>query len=519
MGDLSTMLNTLFAAATLASGPATLDAKPISASLFKNGFAVVTREAKLGPSGAYLLDVLPQAVLGTFWITASRGVKLNEVVVGNEATETVRPVASIDEILQANIGHKLDFRLADNRAEQGTLLSVNGNICVIERILPGGKKQMWAVPKNAISEIFSDSELIYTLKTPGTKRVLRLQAETPGSGSVYFVTLERGASWAPSYSVDISDPKILKLVAKATIIDDTLDLNRIEVRLVTGFPNIPLIRWMDPFTSGQSLLDFTNSLMGMGTPADMRRAGGFGGGLGGQLSQNRLAERDFDAAFQTSTLPGLTAEDLFFYRQPNVSLKPGDRGYYVLFSAQSEYRHVYEWDIPDQIRETQYVGRTPEEPNDVWHSLKFKNTSKQPFTTAGAIVMKDGEILGQDIMSYTSAEAEATVRITKALDVRADDAEEEISREREFLKIRSGNYDLVTLKGTLEITNRKSETVTLEITKDLTGELKSADDNPKVTSIAKGLRAVNPRQRLQWKIEVKPGEKKTIGYTYTVFIA
>ena len=516
------MLHSILVAGALASGHVTsggeLKAAPVSVSLFKNGFAVVVREAKLGPTGDYSLDELPPAVLGTLWITASKGVKLDEVVVGSKETEVDRPAMSLDEILQANVGKVLTFRLSDTRTEVGKLLSAAGNICVIERT-SGATPPILALPKGAIAEISSDSKLIYTLKSKTTKRIMRMRANTPGSGSLYILSLERGASWAPGYSVDISDPKTLKLVSKATIINDTLEMNGIEARLVTGFPNVPFVRWMDPFTSGQSLIDFTNSLMGMGSPADLRRdAGGFGGG-GGQMMQNRMAERSFDEAFNTSTLAGLTAEDLFFYRQPNVRLAPGERGYYILFSAQADYRHAYELDLPDTIQDTRYVGIQPgQEVRDVWHSLKFKNTSKQPFTTGAATVMKNGEILGQDMMMHTSPEAEATIRITKALDVRVDDDEEEVERQREFLKIRSGHYDLVTLKGTIQIANRKSETVTLEIAKILTGEVKQADANPKITSLAKGLRAVNSRQKLDWKIELKPGEKKTLTYTYTVYI-
>lgn len=511
------MLHSILVAGAIASAPGELKAIPTSVSLFKNGFAVVVREAKFGASGDYTLDELPPAVLGTLWITASRGVKLDEVVVGNKETEVDRPVGSLDEILQANVGKVLTFRLSDNRMEIGKLLSATGSVCIIERST-GGTNPLLVLQKGAIAEIESDTKLIYTLKSKTTKRIMRMRANTPGSGSLYILSLERGASWAPGYSVDISDPKTVKVVSKATIINDTLPINGIEARLVTGFPNVPFVRWMDPFTSGQSLIDFANSLMGMGSPADFRRdAGGFGGG--GQMMQNRLAERSFDEAFNTSTLGGLTAEDLFFYRLPNVRLMPGERGYYILFSAQADYRHVYELDLPDTIQDTRYVGIQPgQEVRDVWHSLKFKNTSKQPFTTGAATVMKDGEILGQDMMMYTSAEAEATVRITKALDVRVDDDEEEIERKREELKIRSGHYDLVTLKGTIQIANRKSEAVTLEITKTLTGEVKVAEANPKITSIAKGLRAVNPRQKLEWKIDLKPGDKKTVTYTYTVYI-
>ncbi len=510
------MLHTCLAVLAVSlPAPLPLEVKPTAVSMFKNGFATVVRKANLTGTGQYTIETMPTAVLGTFWITASPGVKLKEVVVGNEEFTQVRPLGSVEEILSANVGRRLTFRLVGNRTEVGTLLAVQHAVCIIQRENANGIKQQWAVPKAYITEIESDGELVFTVKEKATRRVLRFSAETTGSGSIYLVTLERGASWAPGYSVDISDPKALKLVSKATLINDTLDIDGIEVRLVTGFPNIPFMRWVDPFTSGQSLNDFVNALMGMGTPADLRRGAGFGGG--GPMAQNRMAERDFSDAFSTSPIPGMTAEDLFFYRQPNVKLKPGERGYYVLFSAQADYRHVYEWEIGDTVQDTTYVGRR-DQPDDVWHSLKFKNTSAQPFTTAAATVFKDGEILGQDMMSYTSVGAEATVRITKALDVAADSDEEEVSREREFLKIRSGHYDKVTLKGTLQIANRKSEGVSLEISKTLTGEVIAAEGAPKTTSLAKGLRAVNPRQRVDWKVDLKAGEKKTLTYTYSVFV-
>jgi hypothetical protein len=511
------MLNTLLLTGALAASPTEVDATPSSISLFKNGFAVVVREAKLGATGHYSIDEMPQAVLGTLWISASREVKLDRVIAGTEESVITRPAASMDEVLAVNVGKRLTFRLNDGRTATGTLLSVQPAICVILREQPNGAKTHWALPKGAIAEVESEGELIYAVKQKATKRTLRFHAQTSGSGSLFLLTLERGASWAPGYAVDITDPKKLRLTAKATLINDTLQMNNLEARLVTGFPNMPFIQWLDPLTSGQSLVDFTNSLMSMGSPADFQRAGGFGGPAG-QMMQNRLAEKSFADAFQMSTLPGISAEDLFFYRLPNVTLKPGERGYYVLLVAESEYRHVYEAELPDTIQDTRYVGIEPGQARDVWHSLKFKNTAKQPLTTAAATVMKDGEVLGQDMMMYTSPEAEATVRITKAMDVRLDDDEEEIERLREDLKIRSGHYDKVTLRGEIQIVNRKPEPITLELCKTLTGEVKTAEGAPKITSLAKGLRAVNPRQRLDWKIELKPGEKKALTYTYTVYI-
>jgi hypothetical protein len=198
-------------------------------------------------------------------------------------------------------------------------------------------------------------------------------------------------------------------------------------------------------------------------------------------------------------------------------MKKGDRGYFVLLAMESDYSHIYEWEIPDKINSGRYVQQE-DRPGDVWHSLKFKNNSNQPLTTGPATIFKDGEILGQDSLLYTSVGQENTVKMTKALDVRAEDFEEEIARQVLEQHIRGSYYDLVTLKGTLSITNRKSEAVELKITKEITGEMVTADGEPKTRTITRGLRAVNPRQMLEWTIRIPAGEARTITYTYKVHL-
>jgi hypothetical protein len=185
---------------------------------------------------------------------------------------------------------------------------------------------------------------------------------------------------------------------------------------------------------------------------------------------------------------------------------------------ESEYSHIYEWDIPDRVNESRYVQQE-DRPGDVWHSIKFKNNSQQPLTTGPATIFKNGEIMGQDSLLYTSVSAETTAKMNKALDVRAEDFEEEIARVVLEQPIRGSWYDVVTLKGTLSITNSKTENIDLKITKELTGEMISSDGNPKVRTITRGLRAVNPRQMLEWQIPLKAGEKRTITYTYKVHLA
>ena len=135
---------------------------------------------------------------------------------------------------------------------------------------------------------------------------------------------------------------------------------------------------------------------------------------------------------------------------------------------EAPYKDLYTWDQTDSTQNNVEYRPVPEGPGDVWHELTFTNTSGQPFTTAVATTMRDGEVIGQDMMHYVSPKGKAELRITKALDIRAEAAEEEVSRQREAVKRAPGiaPFDLVTLKGTLAITNSKPQEVKLRIRKD-----------------------------------------------------
>ncbi|MBA3724927.1 MAG: DUF4139 domain-containing protein [Armatimonadetes bacterium] len=491
--------------ATASAAPTPLEMSVSSASLFKNGYAVVVHEGKLRGSGEYLIDDLPMAVLGTMWLTASPGVKLSRVLMTSEETSSETPAQSLDEILRANVGRRLKFFLNDKTELEGTLESADGAILVIR-----SSTEMRVLPKSAVAQISAPGgDVVWKIKSKSTKPVIRFTATAGADSKFYMVSMERGLTWTPGYSIDITDKNDLHLVAKATIMDDLAELKGVEVRLITGFPNVPFLGYWDPFTSRQSVDQFVGGVMQMGTPAQLRDKAG----VGGMMNQMAPAPGTFDDAFDVSALPGLSEEDLFFYRLPDVTMKKGDRGYYILFSAKSSYSHIYEWDIPDKIN-----APSSDRPGDVWHSLKFKNTAKQPLTTAPATIFKDGEILGQDMLMYTSVGADALVKMTKALDVRAEDLEEEVERKAVEQPVRGSYYDLVTLKGTLSVHNRKTEPIKLKITKELTGEMISTDGNPKVRAITKGLRAVNPRHLLEWTIDLKPDEKRVLTYSYRLYI-
>lgn len=487
---------------------APVEAKVVSASLFKNGYAVLVREAPLA-DGETLLSNIPQAALGTLWITASKGAKLQEVVGTTTTTKVTADAKSLDEVIAANVGKRVRLQMGTKEVV-GKILSANGGIVVVES--PQGVS---AFPKGSVTSITAGSELVWKVTNTVSSRAFRIRANAPAGAKLYVLSLERGLTWAPAYAADITG-KEMDFTAKATVMNDLADLEGIDVRLITGFPNIPFIGVLDPFTLANNVDQFTSALMGMGAPSQ------FGNAPGAMMQQNvgraRMAE-SFSSAFDTSGMAGVQNEDLFFYSLPKVRLKKGDRGYFVLFNFQAPYEHLYEVSVPDEVQNDVYRPQPVEQPLDVWHSLKFKNASKQPMTTAAAITTKEGEILGQDMINYTSAGSDVSLKITKALDLQTEAVEEEIQRTRKTLNW-GGNpnypFDEVTLKGMISIRNGKSSPVSVKVTKYLSGDLTQYQGQPKITKLAKGLRAINPRVQVVWDVEVAPGERLELPYEYKV---
>lgn len=510
----------LFALA--ATPPAEVVDPPIvAASLFKNGYAYVVRQTPLPAGSEITLRVPETAVLGTFWIAGSEGVKIGEVTSTTVETEGQRNAGSLDELLAWNVGRKVRLESTTVHSQQswaveGKLLSADGAFVIIE-----GNGYRNAVPKSSINRLvsFEGDFLVYSQKVKQVSRVLRIRATGPAGAKLMLTAMQPGMSWVPAYRADITDDKKLKLVARATLFNELGDLDGIQAKLVVGFPNVAYLGVTEPLVSPAGMAQFLRAV------GDTGGAPGVPGGSGGMANQmagrEAGADADFFGSFEPGTAGGEQLEDLFFYTLPNVRLKVGERSYLVLFESEAEYKRVFTLDVPD--RSGVYAngqaawrgGPTVNEPLDVWHTVRFPNTAGVPLTTGVATVVKSGEVLGQDRMTYTSRGAEASLRIAKALDIRADALEEEVTRERGFV-VRDGRpvYDRVTVKGTVEIVNRKDTDVTMRVTKSFAGEAVEVGQGGTATKTPAGLGQLNPYTQLVWKPEVKKGETLRLTFTY-----
>jgi hypothetical protein len=518
-------------------------------ALFKNGLGFFVSEV-MAPEKAKSFYITPDAAAshGTFWVSYPPKVEVESIVAKEVEREEQVEATSVADLLKGNIGKQIKVYLIDKDAApiDGKLICVTsdaqksppnpyapgravsdetrGYYGMRNMVFLGTDKEQVAVSADRIARVdFAGGEPAkqYSKKANGVRLDISLK-KAAGGQKLVVSYLAKGATWAPSYMVDISEPNKARLAAKAEVMDEVCDLNGVDLQLVTGYPNLQFADIASPLAMKENLAQFLQSLI-RGQSERGRAAGVLSNVMAQSMSYDRAgsAGEAIMPAYGAAEV-GKTAEDLFLYPVEKVRLAKGEVGYFPLFTEAVPYTHIYRWEIPDYIGEgEQYYDqgrRKPEPEQEVWHCIRLDNVMKLPWTTAPAEIVKDGVILGQDTLDYTPAKGKGTVKITRAMNVKAEQLELETDRKRDAAQWYGSHYDLVTVQGKLSATNLQDKPITLEITKRISGEIKVMQPEAKLEKLAKALRAVNANVKLTWTIEIGAGEQKDIGYTYEVYV-
>ena len=532
--------------ATSEAAAAQAEVKLQQVALFKNGLGFFVSEVII-PDDKDSFSIIPFAAAshGTFWVSYPPKVKLESLTAKEIESEELVEAISIEELLKANIGRKVrlsfsgreidcmikyfaedrerprpdpyapgaarpapDYRGGDFMRSRLMIIETDaGEICI--------------KPQDVQKVEFLGGKAEKTFARKSKAMQLDVKMSAPAGGKKLILSyLAKGITWAPSYMVDVTDGDKARISAKAAVINEACDLDGVTIQLVTGFPHLQFADVVSPFALKESLAQFLQSLM----RGESER------GRLGVMSQVMFQRADYRPPSE-AVMPaygaaegGKVAEDLFLYPVENVHLAKGEVGYLPLFTESVPYKHIYQWEIPDYVseedrysyRRRREEGREPEE--EVWHCLRMENTTKVPWTTAPAEIVKEGLILGQDTLNYTPAQGETTLRITQAVSVKAEQLELEIERKRDAAQLYGHHYDLITVEGKLSVTNFQKKAITLEITKTLSGEVKSSQPEAKIETLARGLRRMNAVRKLTWTIELEPGEQKQVSYIYDVYV-
>ena len=521
-------------------------------ALFKNGLGFFISEVSCPPKKASFSFVPAAAPChGTFWVAYPPKIKVENLTVKEIETEKMIEAISLVELIRANVGKKvvLSFDAKGESTIKGVIKSfaqdhhkpmpnpyapgvassddgyryrqpVSRGTFVMLKTDAG---EVAVDPQRVVRIDFIEGSSNKTFKGKSKSMQVGVKLAKPAEGKKLLVSyLGKGVTWAPSYMVDITNSDKAVISAKAVVINEVCDLDGVKVQLITGFPHLQFADIISPLAMKEDLARFLQSLV-----KGQSERGRMGGIASNVMKQSVYWEAGED---RSSMMPaygaaqmGKAAEDLFFYPLENVHLSKGEVGYLPLFTESVPYTHIYRWEIPDYLNPEQrnrYDRRGEEKVKgeEVWHCLRMKNKSKVPWTTAPAEIVKQSLILGQDTLNYTPVEGKTTLRITRAIGVKAEQSELEIERQRDATRLYGYHYDLVTLDGKLSVTNFLDKTVNLEITKTLSGEVKSSKPQAEIKKLAQGLRNMNGVKKLTWTIELESGQSKEISYVYEVYI-
>jgi hypothetical protein len=523
--------------------------KTVAVAAFKNGLAFVVRRGEVQlQNGTGRITPIPNATLGTLWLAPGEATtSLDEVVAYRYNVSSERPLQSIAEILQANAGKTVTITYSMNMKDYtGEIVGVReekptpqdlpaestsiqpSTSARLQYLLLRVDGKLHAFPIGSIANAVLPDNTSFHEKFEQQRAALRFKIK--GASEKTDLTmgyLEHGLGWTPSYMISLTDDKTAQITMQAVVMDDAEDLNNADVFFVVGVPNFAYSETPSPMSLQQNLLSFMKDAE--------RRDGGnyrmYTNAIAGQMTigaeYKELDARNEPSFAQTVTeLSGSPEEDLFLYSRSGVTLERGERATYNVFSSTVGYEHVYEWEVVDQPRVDGYGNVVQYNPNatdsaiknSIWHSIRLKNTTKFPWTSAPTMVISGTKPVSQDTLPYTPKAATSNLKITIATDIRSSHEEREIARQQNVQRRHGYEFDLVTVEGTMKLKNYKSKEVKVNISKTLRGEVEQQSDAGKAVKLGEAIQMDNALSRLTWEIPLKAGEEKVVTYRYKIFV-
>lgn len=355
-----------------------------------------------------------------------------------------------------------------------------------------------------------------------------LRFKIQGAGEKTDLTmgyLEHGLGWTPSYLISLNDDKTARITMQAVVMDDAEDLENTDVFFVVGVPNFAYSETPSPMGLQQNLLAFMKDAR-----RDEANVRAYSNAIAGQLMASEFKELDrmsSDGFSQAvSELTGAPEEDLFLYSRTGVTLQRGERAMYNVFTTSVGYEHIYEWEVVDPQRVDGFGNVVNNNPNpaeaavrnSIWHSIRLKNNTKFPWTSAPTMVISGMKPVSQDTLPYTPKGASSNLKITIATDIRSNHEEREIARQQNIQRRHGYEFDLVTVEGTLKLKNYKSKEVRVDIGKTLRGDVEAQSDAGRAVKLGEAIQTDNPLSRLSWQIALKAGEERVVTYRCKILV-
>ena len=119
----------------------------------------------------------------------------------------------------------------------------------------------------------------------------------------------------------------------------------------------------------------------------------------------------------------------------------------------------------------------------VQHKIRLTNGNTQPFTTAPALILKDGKVLSQGMMTYASKGGKVDLALTTAIDIRVKKKDKESKRTPNAQEFNGNQFWRIDIASSLELINESAKPVEVEVTRHVLGNLDKASDGVKAEMV------------------------------------
>jgi hypothetical protein len=509
----------LFIAATLRSEPPrafqSLARMPVQeVTVFKDGHAFVLHAGKMpvDADGNVVMDYLPCPVIGTFWpYSADRKARLSAVTSSAQKVLVDRTALTLRELIEANVGAEAtvtETSGASNLVYTATILGLPAQSGEEQEALDATgsgekltQKGSVVLLRTAAGTRVTSLDRIQDISLAGTckrllpreefRNLLTLKLDWNGGkpqkdADVGLLYVQRGIRWIPNYKVVIDGKGQASVKLQATLINELADLNDVTAHLVVGVPSFQFKDTVDPISMQNAVAQLSQHFR-----QDSQTAYGFANAI---LSQQAMpmeyARRAApEPAGRTMDLgPEIAGsannEDLFLYDVKHVTLRKGQRMVLTIGEFALKYRDVFALDIPyappPEIWRNNNNGREGELARlfgspKVMHKIRLVNSSEAPLTTAPALILRDGRILAQGLMTYASPGAEADLDVTTAVDIKVKKADSETKRTPNAANWQGDQYGRIDLSGRITLTSFRKEPIDVEVVRNVLGNVDSAE--------------------------------------------
>ena len=170
------------------------------------------------------------------------------------------------------------------------------------------------------------------------------------------------------------------------------------------------------------------------------------------------------------------------------------------------------------------------------HKVRLQNKGAYPLTTAPALIMREGGVIAQGLMTYTAAGASTDLALTTAVDVQVHHDEKERGRKPNALRDNGHDYTRIDMEGKVSLVNHRKTPVTIEVSRSVLGTAEEASDNGKITRLnvfdeggvdypywwhwygwPSWWRQFNGTARITWTIELPPAKSANLEYKWHYF--